>query len=336
MNTKTFTVLVVIVIAIGGLIGGGLVLTIGQDDDAGTDATVSQQRIGGGQRPAGGIQGGQFSGAFTGDMTEAEREALRAQLGGAFTGDMTEAEREALRAQFSGAFTGDMTEAEREALRAQFSGATAGGGFTGTGGGLPGNILNGTVGAVDGNLITVTTDSGETQVILGDDSTVLTFDSGTVGDLSFGDRVLVIYSGDVESGGPVDALSVVVNQPERCGDFDRAGFGGGNFGGGGGFGGRGFLNGTVGAVDGNVLTVATDSGETLVSLGDDLVIQIYETATAGDLSPGDRVLVIVSGDVESGEPVVAASVIVNPPEGGGLFGAGGFGSGGFGGRPPRP
>ncbi len=301
MNAKTFTVLLVIVIAIGGLIGGGLVLTIGQDNDAVTDATVSQQRIGGGQRSAGGIQGGQFSGAFTGDMTEAEREALRARLGG----------------------------------------TTAGGGFTGRGGGLPGDNLNGTVGAVDGNLITVTTDSGETQVILGDDSTVQTFDAGTVGDLSLGDRVLVIYSGDVESGGPVDALSVVVNQPERRGDFDTAGFGGGNFGGGnfgggGGFGGRGFLNGTVGAVDGNVLTVATDSGETLVSLGDDLVIQIYETATVGDLSPGDRVLVIVSGDVESGELVVAASVIINPPEGGGLFGAGGFGSGGFGGRPPRP
>ena len=41
---------------------------------------------------------------------------------------------------------------------------------------------------------------------------------------------------------------------------------------------------------------------------------------------GDRVLVMFTGDVESGEPVVAASVIVNPPEGGGIFGGGAFGS----------
>ena len=82
------------------------------------------------------------------------------------------------------------------------------------------------------------------------------------------------------------------------------------------------MNGTVGTVSDNGFTVTTESGETQVSLDDASTIQVYETGTAGDLSPGDRVLVIVSGDVESGEPVDAASVIVNPPEGGGVFGGG--------------
>ena len=47
------------------------------------------------------------------------------------------------------------------------------------------------------------------------------------------------------------------------------------------------------------------------------------------ITPGDRVLVILSGDAESGEPVSAVSVIVNAPTGGGIFG-------GFGGRPRAP
>lgn len=320
MSTKAFMVLLVIVIAIGGLIGGGLVLTIGQDDDAATDAAASQQQFTGGQRPsggaqAGGIQGGQFGGAGFGDMTEAEREAFRAQLGGASIGDMT--------------------EAEREALRAQFGGATAGGGVAGGGGGFAPSILNGAISAVDSNSLTLTTDSGETRLVLGDDSTVQTFAAGTVGDLSLGDRIFVIYTGDIESGEPVDAVSVIVNQPEGAGNFG-GGFGGGGFGGRAGFGGLGFLNGTVGAVEDNLLTVATDSGETEVTLGGDLTIQIYESVAAGDLKPGDLVLVIVTGDLESGEPVVATSVTVNPPEGGGLFGGRQFGGGGFGGRPQRP
>ena len=46
--------------------------------------------------------------------------------------------------------------------------------------------------------------------------------------------------------------------------------------------------------------------------------------TAEDISQGDRVLVIVSGDTTSGGPVDAVSVMVNPPEGGGS-GGGGFG-----------
>jgi len=63
-----------------------------------------------------------------------------------------------------------------------------------------------------------------------------------------------------------------------------------------------------------------------VNLGDNLAVQIYEAGTTSNLSPSDRVLVVVAGDVESGKPVVAASVIVNPPEEAGIFGGGAFGS----------
>ena len=91
------------------------------------------------------------------------------------------------------------------------------------------------------------------------------------------------------------------------------------------------LIGTVGTVDGNSFTVNTETGETAVNLGDDSTITRFETGTANDLSPGDRVVVVTSGDVESGELVEVTSVIINPPEGGGILGGGGFG-----GRPQRP
>ena len=138
----------------------------------------------------------------------------------------------------------------------------------------------------------------------------------TAEDISQGDRVLVIVSGDTTSGGPVDAVSVIVNPPEVGGAF-----GGGTS--------IGILNGTVGEVGGSVLTVAADSAETRVNLGDQVAVQIYETGTLEDISTGDRVLVINSTDDESGEPVTTTSIVINPSEGGGS------GGGGFGGRRQR-
>ena len=64
-----------------------------------------------------------------------------------------------------------------------------------------------------------------------------------------------------------------------------------------------------------------------------LAIQVYRPGTVDDLSPGDRVLVVLSSAAEAGEPVVAMSVIVNAPTGGGVFRGGGFGTGGFVGKP---
>lgn len=52
-------------------------------------------------------------------------------------------------------------------------------------------------------------------------------------------------------------------------------------------------------MDGNVITVATDSGETKVNLGADSTIQLFELGTPSGLSTGDRVLVIASGVAET-------------------------------------
>ncbi len=154
------------------------------------------------------------------------------------------------------------------------------------------------------------------------------------GEFSFEDLADRFRQGGGAPGGQLggtspDGLRLRPDGEPRTGQDAPSGLGGGLFGGRTGFG--GILNGTVGTVDGNVFTVATDSGETQVSLNDDSTIQIYEEGAPGDLSPGDRVLVILSGDAEGGGPAAALSVVVNAPEGGGIFGGGGFG-----GRPRSP
>jgi len=143
--------------------------------------------------------------------------------------------------------------------------------------------------------------------------------------------VLVIASGDLENGDPVDAIAVTVNQPADGGGARR------------GFGDRGGLSGTpIGTVSGSVskvddsqITVDTDTGAVTVNLQSESTIQIYKTGTINDLTEGVSVLVVTSTDDESGAPVTPTSVVINPPEFGRQFGDGGFG-GSFGGRPQRP
>ena len=280
MSTKGFFLLVVTVIVIGGSIGGafsrGLALGRSQSGDAGPETALLQQRFGGGQLSSGGFT----PGCFPGDQ---------------FSGNSSDV---------------PPISPERESLDGQDAPSGFGGRAFGGRGGF-GGILGGTVGTADGNVFTVTTDSGETQVRLDKDSIIQITRVGTADDLSPGDQVMVIATGDVASGEPVAAASVIVNSPEvgRLGD--------------GGFG--GILNGIIAAVDGNVFTVTTDSGEATVTLGEDTALQVYEVGTVDDLSSGDRVLVVLSANVEAGVPVVATSVIVNGPTQGGFFGRGGFG-----------
>ncbi len=310
MSTKGFLLLMVTVIIIGGAIGGafsaGLALGRSQNDGALPETPLLQQRFGGAQPSFGGSAGG---GSAGGGLPGGQ---LR---GGASGGQGSALAGESQTGQHapSGDGQGFRSGEDGHNLQGGFGGGTSARG-----------ALSGTIGAVNGNILTITTDSGESQVILGEGSTIQTHETGTAGNLSSGDRVLVVATGDLESGDPVEATLVIVNPPE-----EGATFGAGGFGGRGGFGGgassRVILSGTIASVDGNTFTVTTDSGETQVTLGDDSAIQIYETVAAGDLSTGDRVLVIVTGDLESGAPVDAASVIVNPPEGAGIFGGGGFG-----------
>jgi hypothetical protein len=298
MNTKGFLLLLVTVIAIGGSIGGafagGLALGRSQNDDADSVESLLQQRFGGA------IQGGQFGGATGGQLLE----------GGALTG------------QDAPSSLGEATITPRGPGRF--------GAGTGTGETFTRDVFNGTVTSLEGNILTVAAGEEQNEVDLSENASIQFFGTGTVDDISQGDRVLVIVSGDTTTGGPVDAVSVIVNPPEGGGAF---GGGGGGFAGRGGPGGGtsiGILNGTVGEVSGSGLTVATESGETQVNLRAQVAVQIYETGTAGDISAGDRVLVITSTDDESGDPVTTTSIVINPPEGGG------FGGGEFGGRRQRP
>ena len=184
---------------------------------------------------------------------------------------------------------------------------------------------------LDGNLLSVTSGEAENQVDLSGITSILSIESGTADDISQGDQVLVIASGDLENGDPVDAIAVTVNQPADGGGARR------------GFGDRGGLSGTpIGTVSGSVskvddsqITVDTDTGAVTVNLQSESTIQIYKTGTINDLTEGVSVLVVTSTDDESGAPVTTTSVVINPPEFGRQFGDGGFG-GSFGGRPQRP
>ena len=119
----------------------------------------------------------------------------------------------------------------------------------------------------------------------------------------------------------------------RTGQFGGAG---GRLGGGG-----PVLVGTITAIEGDVLTLATAQGPLEVSLGEDVTIRQTVDATVADLVDGTRVTVVGErGD----DGVVAANTIQVIPEGvdftaGGFGGRGGFGGGrggGFGGGGNAP
>ncbi|MDE0721289.1 MAG: hypothetical protein OSB75_12170 [Dehalococcoidia bacterium] len=93
------------------------------------------------------------------------------------------------------------------------------------------------------------------------------------------------------------------------------------------------MTGSVSQVDGNQITVDTESVGVTVNLLPNTIVQIYKTGTIDDLTDGLSVLVLTSTDDESGASVTTTFVVINPPEFGRQFGGGG---GGFGGRPPRP
>ena len=214
MSTKGFLLLIATVVAIGGSIGGafsgGLALGRSQSDDAASEFAILQQLVGG-QSFSGTAPGGAFTGG---------------QLGGGAP-------------DVQGFRDGQRFRSEGDAQGGQDAPSGFGGGNFGGPGGFSGgaffpSILSGSVSAVDGNLITVTTDSGETQVTIDEDSTIQIYEAGTVNDLSTGDRVTVILAGDAESGEPASAASVIVNPPDLAGIFGGGGFGGGRQG----FGGR--------------------------------------------------------------------------------------------------
>ena len=104
--------------------------------------------------------------------------------------------------------------------------------------------------------------------------------------------------------------------------------GGGGFAGGGGlFGGRGGggggLVGTIEKVEGNVVTVTTQQGPLIATIGTDSTIQVFAEGTLDDIQAGASVTII--GQPGEDGTVNAVSITINPE------GTLGFPTGGFGG-----
>ena len=114
------------------------------------------------------------------------------------------------------------------------------------------------------------------------------------------------------------------------GQGGAAGGGGGFAGGGGAFGGRGFgggggLVGTIEKIEGNVLTVNTQQGPLLATIGADSTIRMFSEGTLADLLTGTRVT--VTGQRGEDGTVQATLVLITPEGAEGFFG-GGLGDGG--------
>ena len=81
--------------------------------------------------------------------------------------------------------------------------------------------------------------------------------------------------------------------------------------------------GTIEKVEGNVVTVTTQQGPLMATIGTDSTIQVFAEGTLADLQPGARVTII--GQPGEDGTVNAVSITINPE------GTLGFPTGGFGG-----
>ena len=178
MTSRSFTLLIGVVVALGISIGGAFVggIALGKSQDAEAPQTAPEVPA-----PSGGFQ--QPDGADAASL-----DLLRQRIQ---SGDATPEELAQLRQQFQG--------------QGQFGGGGFGGGRPG-GGGF-GQGLTGTIDAVDGNVITVDTPQGPLQATVTDETTIQTFSVGTLEDLLQGVRVTVIGQSE---GGTVEARSILL------------------------------------------------------------------------------------------------------------------------------
>lgn len=133
---------------------------------------------------------------------------------------------------------------ELQLLREQFQGQTRGGfGAQGGGFGGGGGALTGTIEGLEGNVITVNTDQGPLRAVVDDETVIQRL--AVIGSDDLLDGLQVTVVGTRNDAGEVEATSIfVVPEGGLAGLF---GGGGGGFGGGRGFGGGGFGGGTGGA-----------------------------------------------------------------------------------------
>ncbi len=194
MTSRSFTLLIGVVVALGISIGGAFVggIALGKSQDA--EAAQATPEV---PAPSGGFR--QPDGADAASL-----DLLRQRIQ---SGDATPEELAQLRQQFQG--------------QGQFGGGGFGGGRLG-GGGF-GQGLTGTIDTVDGNVITVDTPQGPLQATVTDETAIQLFSEGSLADLLEGLRVTVI--GQRQDGG-VEASAILL-LPEGEGFFG-GGFQGGN------------------------------------------------------------------------------------------------------------
>lgn len=202
--TKPFILILAITIILGGSIGGAFVGGIAVGKNQGEDTVT----------PVSAATGGQDSQINQAGLGLPDRDQLRQRIQ---SGDLSQQDIEQLRQSFA---SGDLSQEELARLREGFtSGGTGqpdlgqaprqgqGGAFGGAGGrGFAGRT--GAIEQVEGNTLTVSTEEGTLQAIIGADTTIQLFTEATLAELTEGMRVTVV--GQPGEDGTVQALSIIV------------------------------------------------------------------------------------------------------------------------------
>ena len=184
MTSKSFMLLIAVVLALGVSIGGAFVggIALGKSQDAEASQVAAFPPA-----PSANSQQSNGTGEESASLTQ-----IRQRIQ-----------------------SGDATPEELAELRQQFQA----GGFSGGSGLRGGNFgggLTGTVDAVDGNLITVDTPQGPLQATVTDETTIQTFSVGTLEDLLQGVRVTIIGQ---PGEGTIKASSIMLLPEDGQGFF---------------------------------------------------------------------------------------------------------------------
>jgi len=202
--TKPFILILAITIILGGSIGGAFVGGIAVGKNQGEDTVT----------PVSAATGDQDSQINQAGLGLPDRDQLRQRIQ---SGDLSQQDIEQFRQSFA---SGNLSQEELARLREAFtSGGTGqpdlgqaprqgqGGAFGGAGGrGFAGRT--GAIEQVEGNTLTVSTEEGTLQAIIGADTTIQLFTEATLAELTEGMRVTVV--GQPGEDGTVQALSIIV------------------------------------------------------------------------------------------------------------------------------
>ena len=201
MNTKAFSVLLVLVLVLGGGLGGafagGVALGKSQSDEVELGGSSAPLRFSPRQGPSG----------------QADRQPTDHAPEQFGSGQPSQQDLAQLRQRFQ---SGEISPEDLDRLGQQFSGQQFGQGFPSRGG------VTGIIEKVEGNTLTVDSPQGALQATINDETVVRKFAVGEREDLQAGVRVTVI--GQLGEDGVVEARSILITPA------GADGFGGGFFG----------------------------------------------------------------------------------------------------------